>query len=188
MSCMNICKQALSDYQAKHGFDNDEKTLFTNDGKYCIFFYNINEVRMGAYLCTFAIYGNDNLEAPLVTMTPNEPCTWYVTDAPFFYAPESDLIITVYSRDLSNCGVSGMPYLLINPTEQIFAIIPFDFTSIYYAVSEKSKGVFEITEKCAHEIERCVSSGKHVRQTGRIIVTEELEWYPLKELSNIRRL
>ncbi len=177
---MVIDKKMLSDYRSRNGWDNDEKAYFTDDGKYCVFFYNINEVSMGSYRCSFAIYGKDNPNDPLITVKAADFCTNYVLDTPFFYAPKSNLIITVCGRDLSEYGANGMPYLLINPEKRRIAAIPFDFTSVYYGIEEKESGVLEITERHKREIERCVLSGEHMRQTGRIIATDELLWYEVK--------
>lgn len=126
----HINKKALHDYRKKSEFLYGEKAYITDDNKYCVFFYNISEVHMMTYFCTFAVYDGNHLDAPLTAMKPNQFRTWYTLNRPFIYGPLSDCIITVYGLDMEHFGVNGMPYLLIKPSEKKFALLPFDFTSI----------------------------------------------------------
>ncbi len=175
---MNIHKGSLSDYREKSGWSYDDKAYVTEDGKYCLFFYNITEVRMQTYLSTFAIFSAQDLERPLVTLEPNVFRTWYSFDKPYFYAPETDLVVTLC------CLQNDMPFLLIDPSEQKFALLPFDNTSIYYGLEEKGKGVLELTECYPQELDR---SGCQ-RQTGRIIEANKLKWYDLSRLKDLEKL
>ncbi len=185
---MNINRGVLTDYRKPSGWENGEQLYMTGDHKYCIFFYNINEVRMMTYLSTFAVFSADDPTVPLVVMDSKECRTWYILKKSFDYAPVSDIIVTRYTLDFGHVGVNCIPFLLIMPTDKKFAIVPFDFTSIYYGIREVSKGVLALTELHPQDIDRCVATGKHKRQTGRILKTDELTWYPLTRLQDLKKI
>ncbi len=174
----NIDRSGLRDYREREGWLYDEKLFVTEDQKYGLLFYNISEVRMCTYYGTLAVYGRKDTSAPIISMAPGDVGIWYTGRQSFFYGPESDVLVFVcrcHKKDRT-------PYLLIKPTEGLFTMLPFDFTSIYYGFQEVERDRLVFTEKYPDEIERCVSDNGHERKTGWVLRLEGLRWYPVAKL------
>lgn len=82
-------------------------------------------------------------------------------------------------------ATNRMPFLFIQPAEGCFAVLPFDDTSICYGFAEETAGVLTLTETYPREIERLVSAGTHIRQTGRKIELQKLKWHPLSNIDEL---
>lgn len=162
----------------------DEDFVITEDKKYGIFFYNICEVRMCSYQSAVAIFSSDNLNEPLIDLKPMHP---YLTGPivgykRYFYAPLSDCIITgcsIHNKDI--------PFLLIKPAEKKFAMIPFDYTSIYYLLNEIEKGKIIIEDKSTDELKLLEEKG-YVKKTGKQFTLSNLNWYDITEFEKIEKI
>lgn len=168
--------------EAPNGFF-DEDLVITEDNKYGIFFYNICEVRMCSYQSAVAIFSSNNLNEPLVDLKPISP---YLAGSiygykRYFYAPFSDCIITV-------CNINKeYPFLLIKPSEKMFAFIPFDYTSIYYSLKETEKNKIILEDEFLSELKHLEEKG-YVKQTGKQFSLSALNWYDITEFENIEKI
>ena len=162
----------------------DEDFVVTDDKKYGILFYNINEVSMCAYQCAIAIYSSDNINEPLVDLKPIGTALvgliWGYKR--YYYAPLSDCIITICCVDKGE-----YPILLIKPSEKKFAIIPFNFTSIYYHIKEVDENKIILQETDSTEIKRLEEKG-YVNKTGKQFILSDLNWYDITEYENIEKI
>ncbi len=174
----------LSYYKSVHNGFFDEDFVITSDKKYGIFFYNICEVGMCNYLSAVAIFSSENLNEPLIDLKPmptdlTGPIAGYKR---YFYAPLSDCIITVckiHNKDI--------PFLLIKPAEKKFAIIPFDYTSIYYSLNEIEKGEIILEDESINELKALEVKG-YIKQTGKQFSLSDLNWCDIAEFENIEKI
>ncbi len=161
----------------------DEAFIVTKDNKYGIFFYNICEVSMCSYYSALAIFSADNLNAPLIDLKPvDQKLTGRIEGYKrYFYAPLSDCIITI-------CIVNGeLPFLLIKPNDKRFALIPFDYTSIYYSVNETEENKLVLEESSPNELKRLKEKG-YKSKNGVQFTLHNLTWYNLTEFENIEKI
>lgn len=151
---------------------DDDYFVETQDKRYGLYFYNIEEVRMMTNFTCFAIFGEGNFDKPL--LNSDAVRVWYFKEETFTYAEQSDCLIFMFGR----------PYLLIKPQTQQFSFIEWDFTSIYYTLEEIGKDVLLIKEKYPEELDR----HNVVRRTGETINLTGLIWYDFGQFDNALKL
>ena len=162
-----IDKLQLSNYQIPEGYNNLEEFSVTDDGKYGVFLYNIYERTMNAWYCAFAIYGNTDFKTPLVHLHADQrPIFCKFHGKTFDYAPLSNCFIMVYSAYKPDSKRPTMPYLFVKPLEKKFALLPWDFTSIYYGFAEIENNTLKLYEKSPTQLDCYEERNKHTRKTG----------------------
>lgn len=150
----------------------------TADGKYSLWFYNVNEVTMGSYYGHLGIFNKDNL----LIISSGKVWIHYNFSSAFVYAQRSDCMIfkmPVYEQEISD-----YPYLLVRPASRCFTLIKSDFTSIYYSLEEVNENLLRIVEESPKELDRV----NYKRRTGEEINLDSLPWYSLDDFKNAREI
>src|ERR1700712_4065546 len=83
----------------------------TVDGKYGLWFYNVNEATMGSYYGHLSIFSNNNS----LIISSGKVWISYSNSSTFAYAPKSDCLIFKMSVYQQAVNKSDYPYLLIKP-------------------------------------------------------------------------
>lgn len=178
-----IDKLQLRNYQIPEGYNNLEEFSATDDGKYGVFLYNIYECTMNAWYCAFAIYDNTDFKTPLVHLHADQrPIFCQFHGKTFDYAPLSNCFIMVYSAYKPDSKRPTMPYLFVKPLEKKFALLPWDFTSIYYGFAEIENNTLKLYEKSPTQLDYYEERNKHKRKTGMKIRLHELTWYDTNDI------
>ncbi len=170
----------LENYQ-KNGW-NDDKFFETENQKYAIYIYNINEWKMCSYNAEFAIYSDRNNNEPLINFKYNTIDFNFKTC--FEYAELSDCIILkkqFYQKEINKLSY---PFLLIKPSEKKFAFIEWDFTSVYFKLVEVEKNILQLKFEFQNEVERL----KLENRENEIFEIENLEWFEIDNLLNSSEL
>lgn len=183
-----IDKKQLINYQKPKFYNNMEDFTVTCDGKYGVLLYNIYECSMCACYCVFAIYSNSDFKNPLVYLNTDKRPIFYSMKNTYDYVPLSDCLVMVYSIYNKNSTIPSRPYIFIKPSEKRFALVPWDFTSIYYGFNEISEDILELYEKFPKELDYYEKQDKHKRKTGMIINLKELKWYDTKEIGKVNEI
>lgn len=150
----------------------------TIDKNYGIYQYNIDEWRMMSYYCFIAIYSNKDNVIPLINSS--NISFWYNKDNTFEYVPLSDCLMFNVSAYKENSNKLDFPFLAIKPTENIFAFIEWDSTSIYYGFEEIEKDNLQVKETHPKELSRLSIP----KRTNEIIDLTLLTWFDLKDFDN----
>lgn len=154
----------------------DDYFIETADKKYALYFYNIDEVRMGAYYAYLAIFAENKFDRPIVSS--GKVWIWYSNARTFTCAQKSACLI--FKTSVRKAGEVEYPYLLIKPEIGQFSFIDWDFTSIYYSLEELGENIVVVREESPQYLDR----PDHVRRTGEMIDLNALTWYDLAQFDD----
>lgn len=174
-----IDRSQLKNYQKPEYFNNMEGFSVTEDGKYGILFYNIYECSMNAWFCVFAIYSRSNPSSPLVYLNTEKRAIFFHMQYTYDYASLSECFVMSFSAYKENTKTT-MPFLFVKPNDKQFALLPWDFTSIYYGFNETEKNYLVLYEKSPEELDYHVERKIHKRKTGMKLHLDKLKWYDTK--------
>ncbi len=162
----------------------EERMFTTVDGKYDIIFYNIREVRMLDYRCTFAVFDSGNPQKPRLAIGKYGNRTPFLFFEPFDYAPSSEVLITAHSAQAPDGRVEH-PFLLLDLRAKKFSFLPWDHTSRYYGLRETEGGILSVYEKSSQQI---LAAKDHNRRAGERVDLKNLKWHSMRKLKHIGKL
>ena len=159
----------------------------TEDQKYGILIYNICEHHMCAFNGMLAIYEKSNLEEPIINLKKTR--VWFQREYTFEYESLSKCMSFISVLPISSSPQS--PFIFINLERRQYAILPWDFTSIYYGWKEISENHLQLYEKnpndelrrfekvyenFSKEIRETYEETRKKHKTGEILNLESLDW------------
>ncbi|MGZ5280642.1 MAG: hypothetical protein ACXWEY_00025 [Bacteroidia bacterium] len=145
----------------------------TTDKKYGIYIYNINELSMLSYVGLIAIYDEKQSSKPLINS--GKTFIWFNDYKTFDYGPLSDCLIFRKPAYKENSQRPNFPFLVIKPTEKLFAFIEWDSTSIYYGFNEVEKDKIKVREVYTEDLDNL----NRPRRTNETINLNNLTWFDL---------
>lgn len=147
----------------------------TTDGKYGIYIYNIDEWSMLSYGGLFAIYNNKLSSKP--SINSGKIWIWFNDNKTFDYIPLSDCLIFRIPAFKERSKRPDFSFILIKPTDNQFAFIEWDSTSIYYGFNEVEKGKIIVKEIHPKDLEII----NRPKRTNEIIDLNKLAWFGFKK-------
>jgi hypothetical protein len=150
--------------------------LFESSNKnYCCLFYTVTEFSMGSYSGLMAIF--ENKEEPKLLTNPFNQWFHYRGDSTVSFS-EGLLILRkpAYNRIKK---LNGCPFVVIDLNKKKFALVDFEFDSIYYKLTPKSDSLLELELIAPREIE----IAKLPNRNGETFNLKNLKYYPLELLN-----
>jgi len=157
---------------------NDDQFYETDNLKYGIYIYNINEYRMCSYNSEFAIFTDKNEEIPTINYEFNSIDFNFKTC--FKYLELSDCFIfkkQFYQKEINKLS---FPFLIVKPKEKKYTLIEWDFSSIYFELIEMEKDILKLKILFPKEIERLNLEYRE----NEIFEIEKLKWFEMETLKN----
>lgn len=172
-----IVPEALPGYKAEAW--NPDIFQEVGDGKYGVYFYNIDEARMCDYYARVAIF--QNRTHPLLLV--HSQTVWIKLNSVFDgavsvrYLEAPDCLLFRIPAYAAHSPKPVQPFLLLNLTNRLFAFIAWDDSSGYYGLQALDQTRLQVIEVQPKELARW----QGCLRTGEIISLRELPWYSLDE-------
>lgn len=154
---------------------NKDDLYFSDDKNFATYFYNINEYRMLSYASEFAIFEKNNSK-PIFNFKKNP--VWYSLKNPVQYFNKSKCFV------LKKMMGNHIPFLFIKPFEKKFAVLKFDWSSIYFNLKEINTNVFKIKAQDIEEVKRL---NLDFLENGFVDLSK-LIWYDFNEFKNFESI
>lgn len=148
--------KSLLSYYLQPSWNNDY-IIETNNQKYALFFYNINEVSMGAYFASFAIYNKTNSGKPY--FESNDLVAWFEFEKSTYYAKDSDCLIFKIPNYTNQDSSNSLQILLIKPSKNKYTLLKLNQNIVLSSFKEHSKDqIFVLNEeKPDNKIEKLIN-------------------------------
>jgi len=168
----HINLESLTDYET--GGWVDDYFVETDDKKYGVYIYNIDECSMNAYRGQFALF-TDKAKPQLILNSPKNLIEFAFSNT-VDYAPISSFIIL----KIIASGKFNFPFLFIKPDEKAFSFIKSDYTSLYYGFNEIEKDKIALRETAPKELRRI-----NQNREGEVFDISNLTWFDLANFDNV---
>jgi len=172
-----IVPEALPGYKAEAW--NPDIFQEVGDGKYGVYFYNLDEARMSDYYARVAIFQNQTHPVLLV----QSQTVWIklnsVVDGAVSvrYLEAPDCLLFRIPAYAAHSPKHVQPFLLLNLSNRLFAFIAWDDSSGYYSFQALDQTHLQVVEVQSEYLARW----KGRLRTDEIISLPELPWYSLDE-------
>jgi hypothetical protein len=168
-----ITTDLLPEY-SKNSWNEDVFFEVSNE-RYGVYLYNIDEYRMMSYSCILSIFGNKKNILPILNSAKTE--IWFSGINTFYFAELSKCLI-FRKMELDINMQSKFPFLVIKLEERLYALIDWDFTSIYFGTKEITVDIIQYYGINKNEIKRL----KLESRENEIFNLKSLNWFDLDEL------
>lgn len=165
-----IDKSLLSNYLQPSW--NNDYIIETNNQKYALFFYNINEISMGAYFASFAIYNKTNSGKPF--FESKNLAAWFEFEKSAYYAKESDCLIFKIPNYTNKDSSNSMQILLIKPSQNKYSLLKLNQNIVLSKFKEHNKDqIFVLNEE------------KPDNKIDKLINLSTQNWLDLSTINNL---
>lgn len=169
-----IVPEVLPGYQAE-GW-NPDFFQEVGQGKYGVYFYNLDEARMMDFYGLVAVFSNPAQPLVLLQSTTVWATMLAGTDSVQYLAAPDCLLFRMPAY-VEHTTKPTHPFVFINFTHQLFALVAWDESSRYYHFQALDHARIQVHELDPQQLAR----RKGLRRTGEIIHLSALRWYPLED-------
>lgn len=169
-----IIPEALPGYKAVDW--NPDIFQEVGDGRYGVYFYNIDEVRMMDYYAKgVAIF--ENRTHPVLLVHSQKVWVSLKGSESVRYLEAPDCLLFRIPAYAEHSSKPNQPFLLLNLSRRLFAFIAWDDSSGYYSLQALDQTRLQVVELYPKELARW----KGRLRTNEIISLSNLLWYSLDE-------
>ena len=143
-------------------------------GKYGVYFYNIDEARMMDYYGRVAVFSHPT--QPLVLLQSTTVWVTMLGTDSVQYLSASNCLLFRMPAYVEHTTKPTHPFLVINLPHRLFAFVAWDESSRYYHFQALDQSRMQVLELVPKQL----AQSKGPRRTGEIIHLPALQWYPLE--------